>query len=204
MKDGRAIIVTGTPGTGKTNFSRLLASKLGIDKISVTVFARGHKLIRGYDRKRRTYLVDERKLKRELEKHVEHSKRRVVLEGHYSHCLLPTRLVDFVFVLRCSPEVLWKRLRRRGYTSAKIRENIEAEILDVCLSEAVASYGLRKVAELNTSDRSIENCVKKALLILEKERGQVGDHDWLGALEKEGKLTRFLGERTVPWRKRSS
>ena len=201
MKGGRAIIVTGTPGTGKTRFGRLLASRLGIDKISVTMFARRHNLIKSYDRKRRTYLVSERKLKRKLEEYLRHSKRKVLLEGHYSHCLLPTRLVDFVFVLRCRPEILWNRLRRRGYPSAKIRENVEAEILDVCLSEAVASYGIRKVAELDTSTGSIENCVKKALLILEKkEGGRVGEHDWLAALDKAGRLSRFLGERAVPWR----
>jgi len=205
LKDGRAIIVTGTPGTGKTRFGRLLARKLGIDTINVTRFARQHNLIKSYDRRRRTHLIDDRKLRRELEKHVTHLKKKVLVEGHYSHSLLPTRLVDSVFILRCSPEVLRDRLRRRGYPPAKIRENVEAEVLDVCLSEAVATYGLKKVAEMDTSSRTIEDCVKEALLILSKrEVGHVGRYDWLAMLERTGRLGKFLQERTMPWRKRSS
>ena len=205
MKDGRAIIVSGTPGTGKTRFGRLLARKLGIDTMNVTRFARQHNLIKSYDRRRRTRLIDYRKLQRELEKHVTRLKKKVLVEGHYSHSLLPARLVYFVFILRCDPEILRDRLRRRGYPPTKIRENVEAEVLDVCLSEAVATYGPRKVAEMDTSSTAIEDCVEEASLIFAKKKtGHVGRHNWLAMLEGTGKLVKFLRERTVPWRRRSS
>jgi len=205
LRDGRAIIVSGTPGTGKTRFGRLLARKLGIDTINVTRFARQHNFTKSYDRRRRTWLIDDRKLQRELEKHVTSLGKKVLVEGHYSHSLLPTQLVDLVFILRCNPEILRDRLRSRGYPLSKIGENVEAEVLDICVSEAVAAHGLKKVAEIDASNTAIEDCVEEALLILAKKKtGHAGRHDWLAMLEGTGKLDKFLQERTAPWRKRSS
>jgi len=205
MKEGRAIIVTGTPGTGKTRFSRLLAHKLKIGSINMTEFARHHKLIERYDRRRRTHVIDERRLRIELEKYLKSLKESVLVEGHCSASLVPTRLVDFVFVLRSNPKVLRDRLRRRGYPQVKIRENVEAEVLDICLSEAIATHRLQKIAEIDTSAGTIEDYVKEALLVLTKKKvGRVGQYDWLAMLERAGRLDEFLQERTVPWRKRLS
>ncbi len=205
MKDGRAIIVTGTPGTGKTRFSRLLAHKLGIGSVNVTKFARRHNLIKSYDRKRRTHVVDELRLRHELEKYLTSLKERVLVEGHYSATLVPTRLVDVVFVLRCNPKILRDRLRRRGYPQAKIRENVEAEVLDICLSEALATHPLQKIAEIDTSTGTIEDCVEEALLVLTKKKARrVEQYDWLAMLERTGRLDEFLQERTTAWRKRLS
>jgi len=205
MRKGRAIVVIGTPGTGKTGFSRLLARKLGIDSINMTKFARQHNLIKSYDRKRRTHVVDERRLRHELEKYLTSLKGSVLVEGHYSASLVPTRLVDVVFVLRCNPKILRDRLRRRGYPQAKIRENAEAEVLDICLSEALATHRLRKIDEIDTSTGTIEDSVEEALLVLTKKKARrVGRCDWLAMLERAGRLDESLQERTVPWRKRLS
>lgn len=205
MKDSRAIIVTGTPGTGKTRFSRLLADKLGVCFVNMTKFAIQHNLIKSYDRRRRTHVVDERRLRHELEKYLTSLKESVLVEGHYSASLVPTRLVDVVFVLRCNPKILRDRLRRRGYPQAKIRENVEAEILDICLGEALATHRLQKIAEIDTSTGTIEDCVEEALLVLTKKKTRpVGRYDWLAMLGKTGKLDEFLQERTIPWRKHLS
>jgi len=205
MVNGHTIVVSGTPGTGKTRFGRLLARKLGVNSINMTEFARQHNLIKSYDRTRRTYVVDERRLQRELEKYLTSLKERVVVDGHYSGSLVPTRVIDVVFVLRCSPEILRKRLRRRGYPEAKIGENIEAEVLDICLSEAVATHGLEKVAEIDMSARRVEDCVEEALLILAKKRPrQIGKCDWLAELERKGRLDKFLKEQAVSWKRDSS
>ena len=51
---------------------------------------------------------------------------------------LPTCcLVDKIVVLRLRPDTLATRLSARGYSKEKIRENRDAEALDVCLIETV-------------------------------------------------------------------
>jgi len=126
-----------------------------------------------------------------------------VIEGHFSGGLIPARFVEIAFVLRCDPEVLNTRLVRRGYSKSKVRENVRAEILDVCLSDTVSSQGRSKVAEIDTTSRTIENCVKEATLILSgRKPKQVGRFDWLTVLEQRGRLDKYLKEQKFTWRRK--
>ena len=203
MKQDRTIIVSGTPGTGKTRFGRLLARKLGTEYVNLTFFAKQHHLIRHFDRKRRTGVIDEGGLRREISKYLKERGRSAVIEGHFSGSLVPARFVETAFVLRCDPEVLNTRLVRRGYSRSKVRENARAEILDVCLSDTVSSQGRSKVAEIDTASRTIENCVKEATLILSgRKPKQVGRFDWLTVLEQRGRLDKYLKEQKFTWRRK--
>lgn len=205
MRKGRVIVVAGTPGTGKTGFSRLLGKKLDANSINLNEFAKEHDLIERYDRRRRTLVIDESSLRRELKKHLTDLKREMLVEGHYSARLIPGHLSRIVFVLRCDPMILRSRLRRRGYTGKKIRENVEAEVLDVCLSEAVAVHGPSKIAEIDTTSRTTADCVKEALGILtEKRKRHIGRYDWIAELERKGRLDEFLKEGTAAWRREFS
>jgi adenylate kinase len=205
LKNNWVIVVTGTPGTGKTRFARLLGKKIGIDSVNLTKFAKQCGLIKCYDHKRRTYVVNEHALAHSLARYLTTLKKRVLVEGHYSGRLVPSRFTEVVFVLRCDPEILKMRLKKRGYSNQKIKENVEAEVLDICLSEAIASQGLEKVAELDTSLRTIKSSVEEALRILNrKEPRQIARCDWLTELENRGKLDRFLKEQAVDWKRRLS
>jgi adenylate kinase len=198
LRKSQVIVVTGTPGTGKTRFARLLGKRLGIDCISLTRFAKQHGLIERYDHRRRTYVVNERALADSLVRYLSTLKQRVLVEGHYSGKLIPSRFAEIVFVLRCDPDILKIRLKKRRYLNQKIRENVEAEVSDICLGEAIATQGLGKVAELDASTRTIKSIVEEALRILNKKKPrQIGRCDWLTELEKRGKLDRFLEERDV-------
>jgi len=203
VKQDRTIIVSGTPGTGKTRFGRLLARKLGTEYVNLTFFAKQHHLIRHFDRKRRTGVIDEGGLRREISKYQRERRGSAVIEGHFSGGLIPARFVEIAFVLRCDPEVLNTRLVRRGYSKSKVRENVRAEILDVCLSDTVSSQGRSKVAEIDTASRTIENCVKEATLILSgRKPKQVGRFDWLTVLEQRGRLDKYLKEQKFTWRRK--
>lgn len=97
-----------------------------------------------------------------------------VLVGHLSHFLS----VDLVIVLRCRPSVLADRLRSRGWSDRKIRENIEAEGCDVILVEAVDSDA--EVAEIDTTHLSAEGTAAaiEEVLAGEREKYAVGHVDW--------------------------
>lgn len=101
----------------------------------------------------------------------------IILEGHLSH-----HLADEAIVLRLVPDRLGHRLRRRGYTEEKIRENMEAEALDVILVEAVELC--KHVHEIDTTDKSPEEVAE---LIVKVILGEIelppGRIDWIEEID---------------------
>ena len=75
----------------------------------------------------------------------------VVVDYHGSD-FFPVRFFDAVLVLTTDTAVLWDRLEARGYGEAKIRENVQCEIMRVCADEAEGAYpgdGVVRVAPSN-------------------------------------------------------
>ncbi|VDN18864.1 unnamed protein product [Gongylonema pulchrum] len=135
------ILITGTPGTGKTTLAEKLAQKLvsGFDFISCGRLITEHKLHCGYDGELETYILDEDRLLDHIERRMDDLRGRCIVEYHGAE-LFPQRWFDFVFVLRCNNTVLYDRLAARNYSDKKIRTNIECEIFEVLLEEARESY----------------------------------------------------------------
>jgi len=80
--------------------------------------------------------VDIRKLNKSLINKIKQSKKTLVIDGHLSH-YLPSKYVKFCIVVRCDIKILHSRLRKRKYNKNKIQENLQAEIFDIPLTEAV-------------------------------------------------------------------
>ncbi len=139
------ISISGTPATGKTEVGKLLAKKLGFGFIQLNELAKKKNLYCGFDRKRKCRIVDIGKVEKEVEK----VGGNLVIESHYSQNIKS----DLIVVLRCETKELRKRMERKKWTKEKIEENIEAEIMEVCLSEAVSS-GERVVVADTTSRRA--------------------------------------------------
>ena len=59
--------------------------------------------------------------------------------------------LDLIVVLRCHPDKLTERLALRDYSEEKIRENVEAEALNIISDEAFELYKEGKVFELDTT-----------------------------------------------------
>lgn len=168
------IAVSGTPGVGKTTVSKLLAQKLGYEYINIKELAEE----RGIGKRVREELeVDMEKLAEIVKR--EFSGRNVILDSHLSH-LLPA---DLVIVLRLNPEVLLKRLTERGYGKEKVGENLEAELVDVCLIEALEEH--ENVIEVDTTGRSPEDAVSEIISLIKRGiRKRVGIVDWSESYEK--------------------
>lgn len=139
------IIITGTPSAGKTLLSKELAKALKYKYIDVNDVIKANNLIESYDKKRQTDVVDEKKLSRAL---VELIKKggNLVIDSHMSQCI-PPKYVDLCIVAKCNLKVLKKRLEKKGYSKEKIRENMDAEIFDVCLAEAIEAGHKVLIAE---------------------------------------------------------
>ncbi len=173
------IVVTGTPGVGKSTISRLLALRLEALHVDLSVLALKEGLILGWDEKRETAVADLQRLKAHLEE-MASLDRTLVVEGHYAPEVIDPERANFVFVLRKDPWRLKEELEARGYGREKVAENVAAEVLDVCLTEAVSTYGEDRVSEIDVTELSPEEVVEEMLSIIQRGRPKgVGKVDWL-------------------------
>jgi adenylate kinase len=178
------LLLTGTPGTGKSTLSKLLIEKLTGKLVEINHLVEDKKLYTGYDPEKGYLEVDLEALEKELQGIVTNCPKKdfwIVVEGHLSH-YFPN--AELVLVLRTNPQVLEKRLIRRGWGKAKIHENLEAEALDVCTWEAFQIHG-ENVQELDTTTINPEKTVKTVLKIIKGEKlfpvGNVDFSDYLGS-----------------------
>jgi len=159
------IVITGTPGTGKTRLSELLSKRIKADVVSVSEFVKKRHLYESYNRSLKTYIVDEKRLSKELEHYVRKrfKDKDVIIEGHLSH-YLKKDLVDLCIVLKCSITELNKRLSKRNYPRAKIKENLESEIFGICEEEAREFQKI--VVLIDTTKKSASASAKEAYDII--------------------------------------
>ena len=162
----QAVIITGTPGTGKTTLSKLL-SKEGYSFIEVGKLVKEENLYEYFDDETDSYVVNDDLLNARLIELIEKnsSSNPLILDGHVVE--LPPAYVASCIVLRTSIGLLRQRLMDRSYTDEKIEENVEAEIMEVILTDMLNLYGPEIVFTVR-SDVSIEETFQFALDILGK------------------------------------
>ena len=163
------VAITGTPGTGKASAGAVLARR-GYAVVNLDEVARKEGLIVGRDEARGSDEVDVDELRNRLQVPA----KIAFLESHYSHQMD----VNVAVVLRCKPSVLRARLEGRGWPPEKVRENVEAEAIDVILQEAVERLAF--VFEVDTTDATVEGTAEAILAILQgKTQGhEPGSVDW--------------------------
>lgn len=153
------IVVTGSSGTGKTKIAKALAKRLKHKYLDVNELIKNKGLREKYLKRFDSYEVDIKKLNKVLVKLIKRSK-NLVIDSHLSH-YLPNKYVDYCVVCKCDLRVLEKRLKIRKYSEVKIRENLNSEIFDVCLLEALERG--HKVIVIDTSNKNFADCVKEVV-----------------------------------------
>ncbi|KAF2795294.1 P-loop containing nucleoside triphosphate hydrolase protein [Melanomma pulvis-pyrius CBS 109.77] len=143
------IIVTGTPGVGKTTHAEQLARSLGFKHISVNQIVKDEGFHEGKDEETGSWIVDEEKLLDYLEETDLSALGGHILDWHACD-LFPERWIDLVIVLRCDSTTLYDRLTARGYKGKKLEENMDSEIMQVLLDEAREGYREEIVVELRS------------------------------------------------------
>ncbi|XWS36588.1 hypothetical protein CRYUN_Cryun20dG0097500 [Craigia yunnanensis] len=131
------ILVTGTPGTGKTTTSSALAEATQLRHINIGDLVREKNLHDGWDDDLQCHVINEDLVCDELEDVMEEGGNIVDYHG----CdFFPERWFDLLIVLQTDNTLLYDRLSKRGYEGAKLSNNIECEIFQVLLEEAKESY----------------------------------------------------------------
>ncbi|KAK4177188.1 putative adenylate kinase isoenzyme [Triangularia setosa] len=144
------IILTGTPGTGKTTHALLLAERCPeLKHLSINDIVKDQSCHEGWDEEYQSWIVDEDKLLDAIEDQVKQG--GWIIDWHACD-LFPKSWVDLVVVLRAGTEVLFDRLTKRNYPEVKLQENLDSEIMDVLIQEARDSYDDEIVVELQSGD----------------------------------------------------
>ncbi len=189
----RVLVVVGTPGVGKSSVAGLLASRLNGTYVSLSDLVKSEGLSCGLDRKRDTLIADLEKVSKRVGKIVEQSEGYVIIDGHFAMDVVAAEDLHLAFVLRRDPDELREVLQKRGFKDSKVAENVAAEVLDVCLFEAVEAYGEGKVCEVDVSGKTVEGVVDEILCVVDgRKKCRVNVVDWLTKLELEGRLDEFL------------
>jgi len=149
--------LTGVPGSGKSSVARELES-------------RGYKIIRfedlsadavvGYDED--SAIVDVGRIR--LQPGSKQEDCMAIVVGHLAHELD----VDAVIVLRADPSTIEERLRARGYSEKKVKENAEAEAIDVITIEALEKG--KVVYEIDTRGIGIKEVADRVEEIIKGKR----------------------------------
>lgn len=176
------ILISGTPGTGKSTLARAVAERTGLTYLNVGDLIKEKGFHAGKDTEFDAFILDEAsedKLLDDMEPLLG-EKGGFVVEFH-SVDLFPERWFDLVLVLRTDNTVLFDRLKARGYSDKKIEENITAEIMCVVLEEAQESYDAAIVHALDSNttddlDSSIER-VTQWLEAWKKDHPAEGDKE---------------------------
>jgi adenylate kinase len=172
------VALSGTPGTGKTAVATVLRRQ-GFSFVHLHKLAKENHCVDGMDKKRHSQLIDISRLDSFIKKNYG-SDELVFFEGHVGHLL---KSMDKVVILRCHPRELKKRLAKKKWSSEKIRENVEAETLDVILCEAVELHPRKNIFEIDTTKKTSEEVAATITEIVEKkfqpiEQYTVGQIDW--------------------------
>jgi len=185
------IALTGTPGTGKTSISEFIKEHSKYrDKyriIDLHKLILDEKLYTGRDEDRDTYIADMERLRERVVDLIRQTPvgMDTMIEGHISH-YFPA---DVIIVLRAAPVALRKRLgKRREYSFEKIKENSDAEALDVILVESVEASD--RVFEIDTTDMNLISVVRSVNDIIESlKEGKIpedylpGKNNWIDQVE---------------------
>ena len=152
------ITITGTPGAGKTYFSKKLAKQSKTKYFDLNNYIKKNKLYDSYDKRDKTFDVDIKKLvkvvdpimKKYLGNAVFQKPKKeylikeflalkqhkldnsIIIDSHLSHYLKS----DLCIVITSDIKTLNRRLKQRDYSKKKIEDNIASEIFRICYEEA--------------------------------------------------------------------
>ena len=163
------ILISGTPGVGKTSFTTLLQSRITDEKnyqmknINLGNIVTENKLYKEWNDEFNVPVFDDDMICDYLEPIIEEG--GCLLDFH-SAGFIPEDWIDLIVLLRCNNTELYDRLKARGYNDKKITENIECEIMEVTADDVKENFNNEKIIELKSE--VIDDMEKNLDIIMDK------------------------------------
>lgn len=167
------ILVTGTPGVGKTRFADIISKRLGLLHLDITAHIKNHKLYESYDEELSTYIFSESVVAEHLKKH--HSNTHSLIIDTHSPSIVKYFDFDMIILIRCEIAELRRRLAERGYSKKKITENIDCEIFEVIKDDLDESFAIEPIIVYSSKDKeddeayTFDEAVDMLVVMCEKE-----------------------------------
>ena len=181
-----SIVITGNPGVGKHTITQEIAEKLELSIIDINSIARDAGL---FEKNEDTNDVDTAKLEKILEQKI--SEKNVIV-GHLAPYVLDKNTVKIVIILRRSPYDLISVYKERKYTDEKSKENLGSEVLGIIAHDSISKFQ-EKAFQINTSGKSIQEVVEKAMTLISNNIGNE-EVDWLELVTKNNDLKKFFAD----------
>ncbi|XP_063701111.1 adenylate kinase isoenzyme 6-like [Culicoides brevitarsis] len=151
------ILVTGTPGSGKSHMTKILAEEFNLKHQDVADIVKEHHFTDGYDETLECPILDEKKLVDFLDPIMRTGGNLV---EYHNIEFFPERWFSLVLVVRCDTNILFKRLEHKGYNSNKIKQYVEMEIFQMALEEAKTAFKRVPVHQVRgETEDDVEKCV---------------------------------------------
>ncbi|CDU16056.1 hypothetical protein YYC_02327 [Plasmodium yoelii 17X] len=149
------IIITGTPGVGKTTLSEELVEIINKDfeemfkidvkeplkmiHLNLSNIIKNERLYDEYDDELDASIYSEELVNNKLKKlNLENG--GYIIDFHDVNFLYENKCIDKIFLLTASTNVLYERLENRNYKKEKIKNNIECEIFQVIKEDILENY----------------------------------------------------------------
>jgi adenylate kinase len=117
---------------------------------------------------------------------------KAVIYGHLLPHVLPKAKASNVFVLRCDPKILKKRLATRGYSRLKLTENVEAELIGLVSAESFQAFGKEKTFEIDTTESSSAQSARMIVSQIRNRTKPAARIDWVSDYDSGEKLRSLL------------
>ena len=153
------ILITGTPGTGKTSLTKevhesLISEGVTSKIIDINELIHSNVVKSRYDSRLDTKVYDDRDLCKILKQRLikDRESSEVLLLDTHTPSSIPKDAPDLVVVLKCRTDVIYDRLAARGYIQAKIDENVSCEIMQVVHEEAHDRFTKAEIVVVSSND----------------------------------------------------
>ena len=190
------IVITGTPGTGKSTLARIISKKVQAELFEINTTIVENELYDEWDENRNIPIIDDDKINNFFLNFIKKipNNTKLIAEGHYFE-FISDEIINKIIILRTNPPKLKERLKSRNFSESKINENIQAEILGNIMGVIIHEYQNIPLLQVDTSNDNIEQSSRVIIdFINEKVSATKPSEfiDWLPILEEKKELEKYF------------